>query len=156
MEEDLLIGLAFQIIFCSKKKKKRSNWMRQTLRARGKYSATDYLKDLGIDGCLNDFLRMNSSEFEYLLNLIGTKIGKQDTNFRKSISITERLAVTLRFLATGSSYKSLGNVFKLSDQVISIIVTEVCEALNEVLQEYIQVSPNQHFYSFSFLSSVLI
>ncbi|XP_026316170.1 putative nuclease HARBI1 [Hyposmocoma kahamanoa] len=137
MEEDLLIGIAF--IFCLKKKKKRSYWMRQTLKARGKYSATDYLKDLGIDGCLKDFIRMNSSEFEYLQNLIGAKIGKRDTTFRKSVSVTERLAVTLRFLATGSSYKSLGNVFKLSDQVISIIVPEVCEALNEVLKEYIQI-----------------
>ncbi|CAK1595725.1 unnamed protein product [Parnassius mnemosyne] len=137
MEEDLLIGIA--LIFCLKKKKKRSYWMRETLKARGKYSATDYLKDLGIDGCLKDFIRMNSSEFEYLQNLVGVKIGKRDTNFRKSVSVTERFAVTLRFLSTGSSYKSLGNVFKLSDQVISIIMPEVCEALNEVLQEYIQI-----------------
>lgn len=129
--------------------------MRQTLKARGKYSATDYLKDLGIDGCLKDFIRMNSSEFEYLQNLIGAKIGKRDTTFRKSVSVTERLAVTLRFLAAGSSYKSLGNVFKLSDQVISIIVPEVCEALNEVLKEYIQVSQTTFLIIFLFTFNMI-
>lgn len=144
MEEDLLIGIAF--IFCLKKKKKRSYWMRRTLKAREKYSATNYLEDLGIDGCLEDFIRMNSSEFEYLQNLVGAKIGKLDTNFRKSVSVTERLAVTLRFLASGSSYKSLGDVFKLSDQVISIIVPQVCEALNEVLQECIKVCKSNNIF----------
>lgn len=69
--------------------------MRQTLKAREQYSATEYLEDLGLDGCLNDFLRMNSSEFEFLLNLVGKNIAKQDTNWRKAINYTERLAVTL-------------------------------------------------------------
>ncbi|XP_049880381.1 putative nuclease HARBI1 [Pectinophora gossypiella] len=136
--EEVLIGLAF--IFCLKKKKKRrSYWMRRTLKAREHYSATKYLEDLGIDGCLNDFLRMNSSEFEFLLNLVGKNIAKQDTNWRKSINYTERFAVTLRFLATGCSYGSLGDVFKISHQLISMIIPEVCEALVEGLQEYLHM-----------------
>lgn len=120
--------------------------MRRTLKAREQYSATQYLEDLGIDGCLNDFLRMNSSEFEFILNLVGKNIAKQDTNWRKAINYTERLAVTLRFLATGSSYGSLGDVFKISHQLISMIIPEVCEALNEGLKEYLHVSTNQFFY----------
>lgn len=119
--------------------------MRRSLKAREKYSMTEYLLDLGIDGCLTDFLRVSSSQFELLLNLVGKKIAKQDTNWRKPINITERLAVTLRFLATGSSYVSLGDVFKLSDQVISTIIPNVCEALIEGLQKFIQVSDQQFF-----------
>lgn len=52
----------------------------------------------------------------------------------------ERLAITLRFLATGDSFHSLMYLFKVSKQVISNIVPEVCDALVESLQEYIKVS----------------
>jgi len=40
---------------------------------------------------------MPPSEFEFLINLIGEKISKTDTAFRKTISVQERLKLTLRF-----------------------------------------------------------
>jgi hypothetical protein len=40
---------------------------------------------------------MFPSEFEFLVNLIGEKISKKATEFRKAISVQERLALTLRF-----------------------------------------------------------
>ena len=51
-----------------------------------------------------NFTRMSKSDFEFLLNKIGPKIKRDDTNMRKSIPITTRLAITLRYLATGDSY----------------------------------------------------
>jgi len=70
--------------------------------------------------------------------LIGEKISKKDTSFRKDISVQERLAMALRFLASGDSYVSLQYLFKISKQAISCIVPEVCEALVEKLKDYIQ------------------
>jgi hypothetical protein len=55
-------------------------------------------------------LRISSSEFEFLLNNIGRTIGRQDTDYRESVAATERLALTLRFLATRDSYGSLSYV----------------------------------------------
>ena len=60
--------------------------------------------------------------------------------FRKAISVQERLALELRFLASGDSYVSLQYLFRISKQAISCIVPEVCEALVEKLKDYIQVS----------------
>jgi len=71
--------------------------------------------------------------------MIGEKISKKNTAFRRAISVQERLALTLRFLASGDLYVSLQYLFKIYKQEISCIVPEVCEALVEKLKDYIQV-----------------
>ena len=44
---------------------------------------------------------MSPERFDNLLSMATSLIAKEGTNFRKSISPEERLAVTLRFLASG-------------------------------------------------------
>ncbi|XP_066600967.1 uncharacterized protein [Prorops nasuta] len=61
---------------------------------------------------------------------------KRYKNFVKAAK--ERLAITLRFLATGDSYTSLSYLFKISKQCISNIVLNICPALMEVLHEYVK------------------
>jgi hypothetical protein len=61
-------------------------------------------------GKFENFCRMSGEDFEYFLNKFGPKIKKQDTNMRQAIPVKERLAVTLRFLATGDTFTSLFKV----------------------------------------------
>ena len=62
-------------------------------------------------------------------------IEKKETNMRQPISPGERLAVTLRFLATGESFSSLQYQFRISAASLSIIVPEVCQAVFQVLKD---------------------
>ncbi|XP_047519014.1 uncharacterized protein LOC125058919 isoform X1 [Pieris napi] len=81
---------------------------------------------------------MSKGDFVFLLNKIGPKIKRNDTNMRTAISVTTRLAITLWFLATGDSFKSLMYLFRVSDASISTIIPEVCAAIIEGLKEYIK------------------
>lgn len=65
---------------------------------------------------------MSPETFNQLLILVGSKIQKSDTQFRPA---NERLAFTLRYLATGNSYASLSIVFKFSKSSISHIIPEL-------------------------------
>ena len=48
-----------------------------------------------------NFVRMDAATFEELLTSIAPRITYQDTVLRQAFCPAERLAVTLRFLATG-------------------------------------------------------
>lgn len=82
---------------------------------------------------------MSKSDFEYLLQNVGPFIEKQDTNLRSAVTAETRLAITLRYLATGDSYSSLSYTFRVSKQLISRIIPEVCKNIKRVLKNYIQV-----------------
>lgn len=90
-------------------------------------------------GQFENFCRMSATDFEYPINKVGPFIVKIDTTMRKAIPVQERLAVTLRFLATGDSFKSLSFLFKISSQTVSKCVHETCIALIEILKDEIKV-----------------
>ena len=50
---------------------------------------------------------LNIVQLQEILHKIIPLVKKQDTNMREAIPPEERLAVTLRFLATGESFSSL-------------------------------------------------
>lgn len=72
----------------------------------------------GVEETIKNFTRMNSETFEDLCIKLEPIIGKKDTSFRKAITTKERLAITLRFLASGVSFVSLQYLFRVSKQSI--------------------------------------
>lgn len=138
MADEITLVAAAYIVLKEKQKKKKI-WIRPYLNRR---ETLDNLSlEISLDSKLfNNFNRMSKSDFDFLLNKIGPKIKRKDTNMRTAIPITTRLAITLRFLATGDSYKSLMYLFRVSDASISNIIPNVCAALIEGLKEYMKVS----------------
>ncbi len=76
-----------------------------------------------------NFVRVEPAMFWELHNQLGPAIAKQDTFYRKVLHPILRLAITLRFLATGDSYHSLMYGFRVAHNIISCIVLEVCSAI---------------------------
>lgn len=97
-------------------------------------------------GEFKKFTRMSTVDFDNLLMKITPLISKQDTQLREAVPARTRFAITLRYLATGDSFQSLHFLFKVSPQLISTIIPEVCAALCKVLENEIKVSLSDNIY----------
>lgn len=87
-----------------------------------------------------NWLRMDPHTFKSLVCLLKPALQRQDTVMREAISVGERLAITLRYLATGHTFRALEYTFRVSRHSISRIVIETCEALYNALQpNYLKV-----------------
>lgn len=136
-----------------RKKRQRTKWVREFFVNReqeGFYTRLNTMLRTNDPELFNNFLRMDASDFDLLLELVRPRIEKKDTHLRKSISAAERLAVTLRFLASGDSYGSLMFLFQMSKASIQHIIDETCEAIYEELKDqYLKVNINI-FYTLMF------
>ncbi|KAJ8884256.1 hypothetical protein PR048_016113, partial [Dryococelus australis] len=82
---------------------------------------------------------MTPAEFEDLLNKVWSFISKQETRLRSPISAQNKLAATLRFLATGDSYTSLQYFFSIPKQSFGKIFPDVCAAIVQELKGHVNV-----------------
>ena len=82
---------------------------------------------------------MTPNRFEHLLTLVAPLIEKRTTRFREPISASQRLALTLRFLATGESQQSLSFSYRIGKATVSKIVSETSLAIyNSLKQPYLK------------------
>ncbi|CAI6362313.1 unnamed protein product [Macrosiphum euphorbiae] len=108
-KKQLAIACAAISIITTKQRKKRSQWVKNWKLDKSKFGNIPLLSEIRENNPddFRNYLRMDSASFDVLLNLVGPKICKMDTVMRSSISSSERLIATLRFLATGNSYEDM-------------------------------------------------
>ena len=83
---------------------------------------------------------MTAENFDEILSLIKADICKKDTVMRDSIPSEIQLAITIRFLVTGNSYKDLSMGFRVHESTIGEFIPKVCGAIYKRLKEqYFQV-----------------
>jgi hypothetical protein len=82
-----------------------------------------------------NFQRVDPEMFQEILARVAPRIQRQDTFMRKALEPGLRLAITLRYLATGNSYTSLQYGFRVSNNSICQIVPETCEAILSEFQD---------------------
>lgn len=126
-----------------KKRVKRKRLIKTWLQKREHYTHLNLLNEIRQHDDEEDFqnyYRMKEACYEHLLQMIKPYLEKQDTCMRKAITAEERLAVTLRYLATGRNIKDLKYSAIMSPAAISQSIIQTCEVLIYVLQSYIRVS----------------
>jgi len=91
---------------------------------------------------IKNFLRVDPDIFMELLHRVGPRIEKHDTFFGRALPPELKLAVTLRYLAIGDSYKSLAYSFRVAFNTISIFIPEICQAIIDEYSSEVLVCPN--------------
>ncbi|XP_075440410.1 uncharacterized protein LOC142485089 [Ascaphus truei] len=81
-----------------------------------------------------EYMRMSIKTFDYILKHIEEAITPLQTNFCKVIRAEERLMITLRFLSTGASFRTLSFSFKMGKSTVASIVHATCTAIYHALQ----------------------
>ena len=119
------------------KKDQRRIWVREIFKKREEVKTFEHLySDLRKDReYFFRYLRMSPDRFDHLLSLVKDRIEKRNTRLRKAIPPEARLAITLRFLASGETQQSLSYSFRVGRQTLSKIVSETCEAIYEALKD---------------------
>lgn len=123
-------------------KKKERIWVRNWISERDqKGGSVLLLQQLKVEDP-NEYrlaLRMTAENFEELLSLVSINIQRKNTLFRDAIPAKLKLEVTLSFLSTGDSYRSLSRMFRLPKPTISKIIPEVCQEIKRALKDHIKV-----------------
>ena len=84
-----------------------------------------------------EMMRMNREDFKKILKAIEPDITPhQAMRGHKVIAAAERFTLTIWFLATGETYRSLNFQFCISRAAIAYIVDEVCKAIVKILGQF--------------------
>lgn len=127
-EEDILYLYLLYRIY--RRSKRRRVWVNPINRDREKYGILPIYPRLVDD--VEEFYvytKMTPDIFDDLCAIVSPEIRKMDTNFREAIPPRERLLMTLRYLASGDSFRSLSYQFRVGTSTIRKIVYETCEAI---------------------------
>ena len=131
-----------------RRKKDRQNWRQfwvrpilQKRRSQGEFY--NLLQEMRLNDPDSHFryLRMSKSTFDHLLAKVGPFLSRRPymSDRRPNISPGERLALTIRYLATGNSQTSLSFNFRIGRSTVSNIVKETCSAIWDVLvKDYVK------------------
>jgi hypothetical protein len=93
---------------------------------------------------IDRYMRMSPDNFTYLRDLAGPKIVRENTVMREAITASERLALTIHYLAYGESQQSMSFSYRIAKSTVSSIITETYEALWEALAGTYLRTPKTH------------
>jgi hypothetical protein len=139
---DVLLDEVSHIIDQKQNRKKRL-WVRDWIGRRDSRGASALILKEPADEDVNEYkicLRTITEKLYALLGMVAPKTDRQNTQMRDAISPLVMLEVTLHFMATGNTYRTLQYFFRVSKPSISNFISEVCDAIYDSPREFIKVS----------------
>ena len=76
----------------------------------------------------NDF-RVTKETFDYICQLVGPHLSRQNTRFRNAVALNKRVAIASWRLGTGNSYRTAGITFGQGKSTVIKIYENFMEAL---------------------------
>ncbi|XP_067212636.1 uncharacterized protein [Linepithema humile] len=129
-------SLALYTVWKTKKSKcwrNRRWWVRPINTRRAQYGdfATLFAKLKKDEDMFFRYMRMDVPTFYELLRLVGPFLQKR--SIRTPICPEQRLAITLRYLATGDQMLSVALAYRVGESTAHMIVKETCSVIADVL-----------------------
>lgn len=84
-----------------------------------------------------NMLRLEPALFHELVDRLTPRVEKMSTRWREPIPAGLRVAITLKFLASGADYKTLMQGFRVPANTISIIIRQVCDAIYDEFKDLV-------------------
>ena len=132
MASDMLLPIILSELVDSDDEKPRRSKTREWIRRRSQLGLYETLiKELIIEDRLSfkEMFRMSVGDFVAVLSQIHDLIAPQEfQGGPRPISSDERLALAIRYMATGESFHSLSFQFRISRKAVSYIVKGCCDA----------------------------
>ncbi|XP_045189634.2 uncharacterized protein LOC123546987 [Mercenaria mercenaria] len=120
-----------------RRRRRRQVWTREWLKRRVMFGQYDtLLHELNREDprCYKNFLRVDADLFQEFVRRVGPQITKKTTNWREPLDPGLKLAITLRHMATGATFRELMYSFRVADNTISTFIPTVLEAIVDTFQ----------------------
>ncbi len=88
-----------------------------------------------------NFVRCKPAIFQEMVDRLTPLICKLDSNYRKALDPGLKVAITLRYMATGDSSKSLQYGFRVAYNTICVLIADVSYAIVDAYHEEVIVTP---------------
>ncbi|CAH1993163.1 unnamed protein product [Acanthoscelides obtectus] len=140
--DDVCTVIALYYFYKKRQRRRRRYWVQPFLQDRFKFGTFNTLleKLREDEEKFSNFFRMSRESFDKLLRILRNHLTHEDTNMKNCISPAERLAVTVRYLASGNTFTDLHYSFRIGIKAISRIVREVCSNIWLLLhKEYMAI-----------------
>uniref|UniRef100_UPI00358E636F putative nuclease HARBI1 n=1 Tax=Myxine glutinosa TaxID=7769 RepID=UPI00358E636F len=130
MEQQKQLGAVAAAVL--RRRNQRQYWVRPWIGRRSFYgNYANLMRELEREsqGDFTNYMRMEPRMFHELLLRVTPRLTKLDTNYRRLLKPGLKLAITLRYMATGNSYHSLSYSLWVPHNTISGVVNAVSAAI---------------------------
>ncbi|XP_076118925.1 uncharacterized protein LOC143099900 [Alosa pseudoharengus] len=129
-------------LFYLRRKKPRRHWVHPIRSEAARRECGEYhrlVMELRLDDDMfREHFRLSKELFDELLARVGPRIAKMNTRFRQAIGPAQRLAICLRYLSTGDSFRTISSNYRVGRCTVGRVVKEVSAAIwDALLPEYL-------------------